>query len=73
MTLSDYDDLIKPQLHAIETCARAAARHARAMVERPNFETLAEQELADALRIINNVRARVIQAQQIMKHKPVEA
>lgn len=73
MTLEEYDQKIKPHLVFIEAGAGIAARHARALISRPNFETLAEQDLAEARKVLGNALALIVAAQAHYQSKKQDA
>jgi len=72
MTLADWDNSVRPHLHYIEAGAAMAARHARELQIRPNFESRAEHELAELRSVLSSALAFVISAQEHIKSKPVE-
>lgn len=72
MTLFDYDLTIKPHLNFIEAGAEMAARHARALVCKPVFPTHAQDELAEARRVLEAALATVVAAQSEYEAKPLE-
>jgi hypothetical protein len=73
MTLEDYDHQIKSHLVFIEAGSQMAARHARALIAKPNFETLAENDLAEARRILGNALEQIVAAQKTYKNKKLES
>lgn len=72
-TLSDWDCRVRPHLHGIEAGAEMAARHARALPFKPGFETKAEDELAQARRVLESSLALIVAAQEMYQSKEVEA
>jgi hypothetical protein len=72
MTLFDWDMKVKPHLTYIEAGASMAARHARALMCKPDFPTLAQDELADARRVLENALASIASAEVAYQQKPVE-
>lgn len=72
MTLAEYDVKVKPHLNYIEAGANMAARHARALPFRMAFTTHAQDELAEARRVLENALANVKAAQALYEAKPLE-
>jgi len=72
MNLDDWDRLIAPHLQAIEVCASAAARHANELVARPDFETLAEDQLVKAFNTLSAALDKIITARKAYQGKPLE-
>lgn len=72
MTLSEYDQRIKPHLDLIEAGAGIAARHARALPCKPGFTTHAQDELAETRSVLEAALKNIIAAQAIYAGKPVE-
>lgn len=72
MTLFDWDQNIKPHLVYIEAGASMAARHARALTCKPNFQSLAQDELAEARKALESALASVIAAEIVYEAKPLE-
>lgn len=72
MTLSDYDAKVKPHLNYIEAGADMAARHARALVCKPDFTTRAQDELAETRMVLENALASVKAAEELYASKPLE-
>lgn len=72
MTLSDYDQEIKPHLDYIASGADMAARHARALPCKPAFTTHAQDELAETRAVLEQALANIVAAQAIYAGKPVE-
>lgn len=73
MTLSQWDKDVRPHLHLIEAGAEMAARHVRMLPVRPNFESIAESDLAEARTVLQNALARIIAAQATFQSKPEDA
>jgi hypothetical protein len=73
MTLHDYDVKIKSHLVFIEAGAQMAASHARSLIARPDFTTLAQDELAEARAVLDNALAQIVAAQATYQSKKVEA
>jgi hypothetical protein len=72
MTLSDYDQKIKPHLDLIAAGAGMAARHARALPFKPGFTTHAQDELAETRAVLEAALKNIIAAEAIYNSKPVE-
>lgn len=72
MTLSDYDQKIKPHLDLIAAGAGMAARHARALPCKPAFTTHAQDELAETRAVLEAALKNIIAAQALYASKPVE-
>lgn len=73
MSLQEYDAKIKPHLDYIEVGAEMAARHARALKIRPNFDTKAEAQLQETRRVLEAALAEINAAQSTYNSKPMEA
>jgi hypothetical protein len=73
MSLSEYDQRIKPRLELIAAGAEMAARHARALPFKPGFTTRAEDELAESREVLEAALRNVIAAQAVITSKPTEA
>lgn len=54
MTLEEWDKSVGHHLHLIEAGAEMAARHADQLLVRPDWETLAQDELARTERVLEN-------------------
>jgi hypothetical protein len=54
MTLEEWDISVGHHLHMIEAGAEMASRHADRLLSRPNWETLAEGELARTETVLEN-------------------
>lgn len=72
MTLSEYDQRIKPRLELIAAGAEMAARHVRLLPYKPGFTTTAEDELAETRSALEAALQNIIAAQAIYAGKPVE-
>ena len=72
MTLSEWDDKVRPHLHFIESGAEMAARHASKLPCRAQWATIAEDELIAARTVLENALRDIIAAQQQCETKPVE-
>ncbi len=73
MTLIDYDLQIKPHLNLIEAGAEMAARHARMMIARPDFPSIAQGELAAARKVLEQALGTIIAAEATYEAKPTES
>lgn len=72
LPLSDWDRIVKPHLGFIESGAEMAARHARALICRPGFTSHAQDELAEARRVLESALASIIAAEATYEAKPAE-
>lgn len=72
MTLEEYDRSVKPHLNFIRSGAEMAARHARALPVKPNFETAAQLDLIEAKNVLVAALADIEAAQATYASKPVE-
>lgn len=72
LTLFDWDVKVRPHLNFIEAGAEMAARHAKALPCRADFETRSEDELAAARTTLERALANVIAAQAVYANKPKE-
>ena len=59
MTLEKWDTEIKPHLGFIEAGSDMAARHARALMLRPEWETIAQDQLAQARQVLESALAKI--------------
>jgi uncharacterized membrane protein YfbV (UPF0208 family) len=73
MTLEDWDQKVSPHLQFIEAGAAMAARHARQLVAKPDFDSLAEDELDKAFRVLAAALDQIITARKAYKNAPVVA
>lgn len=73
LSLQDYDEAVKPHLNYIEAGAEMAARHARALKVRPNFDTKAAAQLQETRRVLEHALAEIDAAQSTYNNKPMEA
>jgi len=73
MTLADWDIKVKPRLHFIEAGAEMAARHAKALPCKLAFTTHAQDELAQARKVLEAALANIIAAEATYEAKPVES
>ena len=73
LTLTDYDRLIKPQLIRIEVGAEMAAKAARDIVAKADFESYADVQLAEARTILGNALALIVNAQVFYASKPKDS
>lgn len=69
MTLIEYDQTIGRNLQFIEAGAEMAARHARALIAKPAFETKAQDELAEARTVLEAALQKIIAAQTAYESK----
>jgi hypothetical protein len=72
MTLFHWDLTVKPHLKFIEAGAAMAARHARALPIKPEFETLAQDQLAQTRKVLESALASIIAAEAIYEAKELE-
>lgn len=72
MTLEEYDKSVKPHLNFIRSGAEMAARHARALPVKPNFETAAQLDLMETKNVLVAALADIEAAQTAYASKPVE-
>jgi hypothetical protein len=72
MDLYNYDEKVKPHLGLIEAGAEMAARHARALPFKLPFTTHAQDELAEARKVLENALAAVKAAQELYEAKPID-
>lgn len=70
MTLIEYDQTIGRNLQFIEAGAEMAARHARALLSKPAFETKAQDELAQARKVLESALGSIIAAEALYEAKP---
>lgn len=72
MTLSDWDREVSSHLQFIEHGASMAARRAKQLPFKPGFETKAQDEMANARKVLEQALADIIAAQSLYASKPVE-
>lgn len=72
MDLADWDVKIKPHLQFISAGAEMTARHARALPCKPDFKTIAQEDLAEARRVLEAALGNIIAAQAIYANRPKE-
>lgn len=72
MTLTDWDSEVSSHLQFIEHGASMAARRAKQLPFKPGFETKAQDELANARKVLEQALADIIAAQAIYSNKPTE-
>lgn len=72
MSLHDWDLKVKPHLNYIEAGAEMTARHARALTCKLSFTTHAQDELAEARKVLENALAMIDAAQIAYEAKPLE-
>jgi hypothetical protein len=73
MSLEEYDRNIAPHLHFIEAGAAMAERHARALLQKPGFETIAEDELSKIRETLQSALTKIVIAQNAYRDAPAEA
>lgn len=69
MTLTDWDEKVKPRLTVIENCAEAVSRNARALPFKPPFSTSAQDEMLDAERVLEVALQKVREAMALYDAK----
>lgn len=69
MTLTDWDEKVKPRLTVIENCAEAVSRNARALPFKPPFSTAAHDEMLDAERALEVALQKVREAMALYDAK----
>lgn len=72
MTLMEWDRTVGNNLQFIEIGAEMAARHARALVSKPAFETKAQDELAQARKVLESALGSIIAAEAVYEAKPLD-
>lgn len=72
MELSDWDREVSSHLQFIEHGASMAARRAKLLPFKPSFETKAQDELANARKVLEEALANIIAAQAIYSSKTTE-
>lgn len=72
MTLQDWDTKVRPHLNFIRSGAEMAARHARQLPLRPAFEAKAEDELAEARKVLEAALQQIVAAQASYEAKPID-
>lgn len=70
MTLEDWDSKVRPHLNFISAGADMAARHARQLPCRLDWRTLADDELAEARKVLEAALAKIVAAQAQYEAKP---
>jgi hypothetical protein len=73
MTLADWREKVSKQLQFIEFGASMAARHARMLPGKPDWETKAECELARARSVLEAALEDIKTAQEIYAQKELAA
>jgi len=73
MTITEYDQVIAPHLIAAREYAYRAAREISRLPARPNFFTLAQDELEQARIALEATLETVKQAQAQFEAKPLES
>ena len=72
MRLAEHDVKIKPHLDFIEAGAEMAARHAKALPCKLAFTTHAQDELAEARKVLEAALANIKAAEMAYEAKPLE-
>lgn len=70
LTLLEYDEQVGRHLEMIEAGAEICERHSRQLLEMPDFETRAADDLARATSTLARALARVVAARRMMEGKP---
>lgn len=70
MSLDDWDRNVRPHLQFISAGAEMSARHARLLLAKPDFETLAGDDLRKVRMTLETALACVTAAEAIMEAKP---
>lgn len=73
LSLSDWDRRVSPHLQFIIAGAQMAARHARRLPVRPDFQSYAEDELAKCRQVLVDALEEIVNAQSEYQRKPVDA
>lgn len=63
MTLENWDKTVRPHLNFISAGAEMAARHARQLPLRPEWETNAQSHLAEARAVLESALASIAAAE----------
>lgn len=69
MSLYNWDRYVKPHLQFIEAGAEMSLRHARALLVKAEFETHAQDQLAEARQVLESALASIIAAQATYQAK----
>lgn len=72
MSISEYDQTIKPHLTAAQEYAYRATREISRLPARPAFFTLAQDELAQARKSLEGALATVMAAEALFEAKPID-
>jgi hypothetical protein len=72
MTLAEWDKEVGPHLRLIEAGAEMTARHARLMLAKPGFPTIAEDRLSEARAALQKALAKIDAAQAVYSNKQLE-
>lgn len=72
MELTEWREKVSKHLQFIEAGSQMTVRHAEMLPLRPDFETMAEDELAKARKALESALANVIAAQAVYANKPAE-
>jgi hypothetical protein len=73
MRLEDWDVKVKPHLEFISAGAAMTARHARALPCKPDFPTIAQDDLTEALAALEAAMQNVRAALDAYASKPKES
>jgi hypothetical protein len=71
MDLETWREKVGSHLIFIESGSQMTVRHANALPGRPEWETLAENDLARARKVLEEALASIIEAQAIYAGKPI--
>jgi hypothetical protein len=72
MNLEDWDSKVRPHLNYIRAGAEMAARHARALPLRPDFQSMAEIGLAETKAVLVAALAEIEAAERAYAATPME-
>lgn len=72
MSLEDWDSKVRPHLNYIRAGAEMAARHARALPLRPDFQSMAEVDLAETKAVLTAALAEIEAAERAYAATPME-
>jgi hypothetical protein len=70
-TIHEYDVQVGQHLHEIVAGVEMVKSHVGQLVYRPNFETLAFEEIEDLERLLSNALEKVRGAKRAFREKPV--
>lgn len=71
-TIHEYDVQVGQHLHQIVAGADMVKSHVGQLVYRPNFETLAFEEIEDLERLLSAALHRVRDAKRAYQEKPID-